>query len=232
MTQVPDAPRPPLVRRASFWLALAAGVLLAALAVVLGLALLAPRGATDAASTSTPTTTPAPTSAAPSTAPPPAPEPEPAPVGVVIPASCDGIYTRDWSADLAPRVLNPAWIDDPSSGFKRLGSNDVGLVTMLEGTTQLECNWVPEGQGGHVFLVTSVASLTPEQQGSTLDHLATTGMECYDESGGTRCVVEGEEGGETWGESHFIREGIWIATRWGGSGPAGYTQDIVTALFG
>lgn len=234
MTQVPDAPRPPLARRPSFWLAVAAGLLLAAIAVVLVVALLAPEGTTDAASTSTPTTAAASTSAPPTTAPAPAPEPppEPAPAVVVIPASCDGIYTRDWSADLAPRVLNPAWIDDAGSDFKRWGSNDVGLVTMLEGTTQLECNWVPESGAGHVFLVTSVASLTPEQQGSTLDYLVTTGMDCYDQSGGTRCVIEGDEGGEAWGESHFVREGIWIATRWGGSGPTGYTQDIVTALFG
>ncbi|MGW4929955.1 hypothetical protein ACWEOH_12445 [Agromyces sp. NPDC004153] len=232
MTQVPDAPRPPLARRPSFWLALAAGLLLAAIAVVLVVALLAPEGTTDAASTSTPTTAAASTSAPPTTAPAPEPPPEPAPAVVAIPSSCDAIYTRDWSADLAPRVLNPAWIDDPASGFKRWGSNDVGLVTMLEGTTQLECNWVPESGTGHVFLVTSVASLTPEQQGSTLDYLVTTGMDCYDQSGGTRCVVEGDEGGEAWGESHFVREGIWIATRWGGSGPTGYTQDIVTALFG
>jgi hypothetical protein len=232
LTQVPDAPRPPLARRASFWLAIAAGLLFAAIAALLAVALLAPRGTTDAASTATPTAT-APTSAPPSTtAPPPEPAPQPAPAVVAIPASCDGIYTRDWSSDLAPRVLNPTWIDDPANGFTRWGSNDVGLVTMLEGTTKLECNWVPESPGGHVFLVTSVATMTPEQQGSLLDYLATTGMDCYDEWAGTRCVVEGDEGGETWGESHFVREGVWIATRWGGSGPTGYTQDIVTALFG
>jgi hypothetical protein len=35
-----------------------------------------------------------------------------------------------------------------------------------------------------------------------------------------------------WGESHFLREGIWIATRWGGNGPDGSTHDIVAAIFG
>jgi len=56
-------------------------------------------------------------------------------------------------------------------------------------------------------------------------------MDCDDESGGTRCVIEREESA-TWGESHFVRDGIWIATRWGVSGPSGCTADIVAAIFG
>ena len=236
MTDVPPAPRPPLARRPQFWLALAAAVLAIAIAVAVGFAIGAAGGTPDAAGTPSPTSTPS--TQAPDAATPPAesdaPDTEAPPdqVEVVIPTSCDDIYTRDWSADLAPRVLNPAWTSDPAGGFKRYGSNDVGLVTMLEATTRLECNWVPESGPGHVFLVTGVAELTPEQQASTLDYLAESDMECYDELSGTRCVIESEAGGEASGESHFLREGIWIATRWGGSGPSGYTHDIVAAIFG
>jgi hypothetical protein len=207
-----------------------AALLLVAVATVVGLMLGAGRGAgvsaSDTPSPGTVTTDAATT--------PPAAEteaPQASDTSVVIPASCADIYTRDWTADLAPRVLNPPWTSDPASGFKRYGSNDVGLVTVLEATTRLECNWVPEGGAGHVFLITGVAELTLEQQGSTLDYLVGTDLGCYDELGGTRCVIEGEEGGENWGESHFIRDGIWIATKWGGSGPSGYTHDIVAALF-
>ncbi|WP_156402025.1 hypothetical protein [Agromyces sp. Soil535] len=229
MSQVPSAERPPLVRRPVFWLLLIAAVLVVVIAVVLGFALGAPRGG-DAATMAAPTSAPRATTDA-ATAPATETASPADQTGVVIPATCDGIYTRDWSGDLAPRVLNPAWVSDPARGFKRYGSNDVGLVTMLEATTRLECNWVPEGGATHLFLVTGVAQLTPEQQGSILDHLATTDMDCYDESGGTRCVIEREES-ETWGESHFVRDGIWIATRWGVSGPSGYTADIVAAIFG
>jgi hypothetical protein len=233
LSQAQPESRPPLVRRPAFWLVVVAALLLIAVATIVGITLGAGRG-TDASATDTPTPGTVATDAA--TATPPATEteaPPPAPAPVVeIPASCADIYTRDWSAELAPRVLNPAWTSDPASGFKRYGSNDVGLVTVLEATTRLECNWVPESGAGHVFLVTGIAELTPEQQGSTLDYLAGTDFECYDELVGTRCVIEGEDGGETWGESHFLRDGIWIATRWGGSGPDGYTHDIVAALFG
>ncbi len=231
MSQAQPDPRPSLFRRPAFWLIVVASLLLIVVAVVVGIALGAGR-AGDASSTGTPVPTTdaaGPTDAANASSPPPTASAAP---GVAIPASCADIYTRDWSADLAPRVLNPAWISDPGSGFKRYGSNDVGLVTMLEATTRLECNWVPESGAGHVFLVTGIAELTPEQQVSTLDHLTGAGFACSEELAGTRCLIEGEGGGENWGESHFLRDGIWIATRWGGSGPNGYTHDIVAAIFG
>ncbi|MBT2498632.1 hypothetical protein J7E25_05950 [Agromyces sp. ISL-38] len=230
----PPAQQRPITRRPLFWLIIAIVLLLIiAIAILIGMALGSTTGTGPTASpTATPTSSEAP-SEAPTSTPTPtesvAPE---TPAAVELPSSCDGIYTRDWSADLAPRVLNPAYTADPASGFKRYGSNDVGLVTVLEATTVLECNWVPETNAGHVFLVTGVATLTPEQQSSTLDYLAGTDFDCYQELEGTRCVVEGAEGGENWGESHFVREGIWIATRWGGSGPSGYTHDIVAAIFG
>lgn len=223
------APRRPLAKRPVFWLALVGVLLLCGVAISAGVAI---GSATDASPSDPASDTAAPTplatdgsATATATAEPPA-------AGVAIPADCADIYTRDWSADLAPRVLNPAWIAEPDSGFKRYGSNDVGLVTVLEATTRLECNWVPEAGAGHVFLITGIAALTPEQQASTLEYLDGTDLECFDELEGVRCVIEREEGGENWGESHFIREGVWIATRWGGSGPDGYTHDVVAAIFG
>ena len=37
---------------------------------------------------------------------------------------------------------------------------------------------------------------------------------------------------DNWGESHFIRDGIWIATKWVNASPDGYTHDMVTTIFG
>lgn len=36
----------------------------------------------------------------------------------------------------------------------------------------------------------------------------------------------------TVGESHFLREGVWLATWWLNIAPDGYTHDIVAALWG
>jgi hypothetical protein len=223
------APRRPLAKRPAFWLALVAVLLLGAVAIAVGVAIgsMTDASPSDAQSDSAAPTPPATDGAASVTA-----TAEPPAAGAAIPADCADIYTRDWAPDLAPRVLNPAWTANPGSDFKGYGSNDAGLVTVLEATTKLECNWVPETGAGHVFVITGVAQLTPEQQASTLEYLAGTDLECFEELEGVRCLVERSEGGENYGESHFLREGIWIATRWGGSGPDGYTHDIVAAIFG
>jgi hypothetical protein len=229
LSQAQPDPRPPLVRRPAFWLVVVVALLLVAVASVLGLMLGAGRGTDVAASdTATPgavtdaaTTPPAAATEAPSTA----------DAAVVIPASCAEIYTRDWSAALGGLVLNPSWAETPGNG-PFWGSNDNGAVTVLEATTKLTCAWVGSTGGGDVGIITNLADLTPEQVSSILAHLASIGHTCYEELGGTRCVVEwNSEAGDS-GESHFVREGIWSATRWSNTVADGYTHDIATALFG
>lgn len=225
----PDSP-PPLLRRPAFWLVVVAALLLAGLATVVGLMLGAGRGA-DATASDTPT--PGPVTTDDATTPPAAATetPPPAATTVVIPASCAEIYTRDWSADLGGLVLNPGWTETPGNG-PFWGSNDNGAVTVLEATTKLTCAWVGPNGGGDVGIITNLAELTPEQVSSTLAHLESIGQTCYEELEGTRCVVEwNSEAGES-GESHFIREGLWSATRWSNVVADGYTHDIATALFG
>ena len=47
-----------------------------------------------------------------------------------------------------------------------------------------------------------------------------------------RCIDQHEAEAGAWGESHFLREGVWIATGWVNAGPNGYTHDMVTTIFG
>jgi hypothetical protein len=230
MTQVPPAARPPLVRRPALWLAVAAAVLVATIAVVLGLAL-APRGGDDAAGRQPPTTTPPPTTDA--AGPPPTVTAPPAetPTAVAIPAACENIYTRDWTPEFGGLVLNPAWTADPDSGV-HLGSRDDTAVGVLESTTHLTCKWGHPNGGSDRGLTTNVLAVAAQQAVDLRAHFEAVGYSCYDELEGIRCVVETEptDDGQS-GESHFFREGIWIATLWVNAGPEGYTHDIVAALF-
>jgi hypothetical protein len=226
--QPPASDHRPLLRRPVFWIVAVVVVALAALVVAAGMMLAGDAASTDAAGA---TERPVPTQ---TTAPTPVPSvtAEPAASGPSIPADCAGIYTKDWAPEMDGLVLNPAWTDDPASGV-RYGSNDTGLVTVLEATTKVTCVWANATGGSDAGgLTTNVAALTPEQSTDVLAHMEELGYDCYEELAGTRCVTETFNDNGTIGESHFVREGIWVATWWLNVGPDGYTHDVVTAIFG
>jgi hypothetical protein len=190
-------------------------------------------------------TLPAPSSesAEPAAATRPAPSAEPSPSAVAvptpepvrderIPTDCAAIYTFDWSSTFAPGyALNPAW-STADGAPAQFGTDDAGALPILQETSQLTCAWLPpEGGDGRVGLVTSVASLDEAQTAAVIAAYQAAGMECYEEQGGTRCIAEWQGVAGSAGESHFIREGLWIATRWDGPAVSGYTLDIVTQLF-
>jgi hypothetical protein len=230
LSQAQPDPSTSLLRRPAFWLVAVAALLLVAVATVVGITLGAGRGA-DTSASETPTPGTVATDAATT---PPAAETEVPPTAdtvVVIPASCPDIYTRDWSAELGGLVLNPPWTETPGNG-PFWGSNDNGAVTVLEATTKLTCAWVGSNGGGDVGLITNLAQLTPEQEASTVVYLGSIGQACYDELLGTRCVIEWNSDAGDSGESHFLREGVWSATRWSNVVADGYTHDIATAIFG
>lgn len=215
--------RPPLAKRPVFWLGIAAALLAITVAFVAGMLI---GGFTGTVPSPSPTSVDRPTPAAQSAV---AVVTPPGPSAAGIPADCADLYTRDWQAELA-LALNPAWADTPESGV-RYASGDVGLQTMLEATTQLTCIWAtPEG-GSDVGITTNVASLTDVQQEEMLAHLGDLGYDCYEEFDGSRCVVEQEGEVGAFGESHFLRSGVWIATGWVNAAPDGYTHDIVAAIF-
>ncbi|GAA1766776.1 hypothetical protein [Agromyces humatus] len=226
MTEHPEqsSDRRPLAKRPVFWLGLVAALLAILVALVVGMLI---GGATGTAPTPSPTSVDRPTPAAQT---PTAVVTPPAPDAAPIPDDCTGIYTRDWQGEL-DLALNPTWTDEPESGV-RYASDDVGLQTMLEGTTRLTCIWAtPEG-GSDVGITTNIAALSEVQQEETRAALNALGYSCYEELEGTRCVVEQEGEVGAFGESHFLRSGVWIATAWVNAAPDGYTHDIVAAIFG
>ena len=147
-----------------------------------------------------------------------------------IPTDCSGLYTTDWAPVLAPLVLNPAWTTAAGSG--PWVATDSTLAGQLEVATALHCNWTSEAGGSGQGVITNVASIATEKQGELTASIGSLGFTCYDELGGLRCVTESTGDGTTVGESHFIKDGIWIATKWIDVSPDGYTHDMVNTVFG
>lgn len=151
----------------------------------------------------------------------------PSPSPSIIPANCAEVYSTDWASQLDPYVLNPDWAKAQPS----IGTNDVALKQLLSPNVRLTCQWgKPEG-GSDVGLVTSLAQIDSETESLVKSRLNALGWTCYDSSGGVRCVTEGSDANGSWGESQFLREGVWIATRWSNLAPDGYTADIVSTLW-
>lgn len=218
----------PVLRRPVTWLIAAAVVLVIAVVVVLVI-LLAPPPADESAE---PAAASRPSPAEP-LAPSPVAVPEPEPVrDPRIPADCTAIYTTDWSGAFAPDyALNPAW--STAEGAPALfGTGDGTALPVLQETSQLTCGWLPPDAGdGTVGLVTNIAVVDEAQTATAIGAYQAAGMDCYEESGGTRCVGEWAGIAGSAGESHFIREGLWIATRWDGPAVSGYTADIIAQIF-
>ncbi|MFC5789494.1 hypothetical protein ACFPPE_06460 [Agromyces tardus] len=224
----PSPARSPIARRRELGLVVVAGLLAVAVSVAVGMVVGANRAEGSAASAPT---RPTPGSSSPVTPIVPiAGEATPATQAVEIPGDCAGIYVRDWAAELAPLVLNPAWTADPGAAPLR-GSNDPVAAAQLADTTRLTCAWATPDGGGDLGVFTDVAVLAPDVEAAIAAHLAETGFDCYAELDGTRCIVEWNVEAGYSGESHFLRQGTWIATRWANVSPDGYTHDIVAAIF-
>jgi hypothetical protein len=128
-------------------------------------------------------------------------------------------------------VLNPEW-STAEGGPVILGTGDQTAAPVLQETSQLTCGWLPpEGGDGSVGLVTSLAAVDQAQTDAAIAAFQAAGMECFEELGGTRCIGEWQGAAGSAGESHFLREGLWIATRWDGPAVSGYTADIVAQIF-
>jgi len=170
----------------------------------------------------------------------PSPLPVAAPTAAVAPgtpkpASCDRIYSPAMMAAFGDLVLNPSWTTAPGAQVTD-GTDDPELLAVIKADEHLSCRWVsPAGPSGS-GVVTNVVWVTPEQSAAVQARLGALGFECYEELNGLRCITEttSDAGGSTEvsGQSHFLRDGIWLATRYVNAGPDGYTHDMVNTIWG
>jgi hypothetical protein len=180
----------------------------------------------EAAARPQPSSSPAPLAVTPS----PQPAAEQA-ANVPHPSQCEQLYSPAMVAAFGDVALNPAWVAEEDSGVNR-GSADPELVTLIDAAGEkLTCVWANAGGASGVGLTTELVWVTSEQSAAVLSRLSAAGMNCYEELGGMRCIVEGEDDGGVFGESHFVRDGIWLATHYFNAGPDGYTHDIIANVW-
>ncbi|UCR88553.1 hypothetical protein [Mycetocola spongiae] len=109
-----------------------------------------------------------------------------------------------------------------------VGSADATLSAELAANPGLRCTW---GSVGASALTTNLTRVDAAAQRATIARLTTIGAKCTRENAGTRCLLSRDTAEGARGESHFLREGIWLATAWEKTAPTGYTADIVETLF-
>lgn len=148
----------------------------------------------------------------------------------VVPASCDGVYSRDWAPEMGGLVLNPEWVLEAPVA-ETTTSFDVELNETSQQTRTIVCRWGHENGGSDRGVTTGIGPVTAEEQQSVLARMQQLEFDCYEELGGTRCVTEMSDDNGSLGESHFLRDGVWIATKWLNISPDGYTHDIINTLW-
>ena len=176
----------------------------------------------------------------PGTRPTPSATAEPQPVASAAPAAagprpttCEAIYSPAMLATLNETgTLNPDWAKEDVNPGVLFGTDDEQLIVLIEGAEHLTCVWGdPEGGSGS-GLTSNVVFVTAEQSETVHQRLLALGENCYEELGGIRCLAETSQGEDgVSGESHFLRDGVWLATRYVNAGPDGYTHDMVATVW-
>lgn len=162
-----------------------------------------------------------------------------------MPKSCDDLFTPALKEYISPDgflALNPAWLQEPGNERKLengYGTFDPELAKMLSVDTGVLCDWSKASGPGEVFLITQVRKVDAATQQTALARMAelasdpNTGWTCVDYTAGRWCLVNTNDGtGNVQGESHFFRDGIWIASDWVNAGPEEYTPHLVQRIFG
>jgi hypothetical protein len=133
------------------------------------------------------------------------------------------------AANAAGLVLNPTWAEGAQPGG--LSLQDPELASVLATLPAIDCRWVgPNGDSG--IGIRSVVALVDANQTAWLaGRFGALGYRPQSELGSTRYFFEANAGGTPYGESHFVREGVWFSTHWVSYGPKGYTADMVNNYF-
>lgn len=149
----------------------------------------------------------------------------PTPVGTILPGECEDIYGPDMFAGLQEDIppLNDPSMTDPNF------SNVDELEELVRSVEYLQCTW---GGAGEMGIVTAVAKVSEEQSTEAQTIMESSGFDCYQQLQGTRCVNRDELEGSTVGESHFLRDDVWLSTLWVNAPIRGYTENMVNAIWG
>lgn len=163
------------------------------------------------------------------------PSPAPSPTGSLAPGTprpteCEELYSPAMVEAFGNLVLNPNWLDDPDEDL-RVGPADEQLQNLIDDNESLECVWTTAKGGSDVGVATALVWVDPDEREATAERLDELGFDCFDEREGLRCITEETTEEGSFGESHFLRDGIWLSTQYGNAGPAGYTLDMVNNLW-
>ncbi|MGO4783464.1 hypothetical protein [Cryobacterium sp. W22_MBD10_FK3] len=215
--------------RRPLWFALGAVGVVLVVALIVVLVVWRGGAGTPTSSDTLPGTRPTPSSTAEPLA---VATPAPAAAAGPRPTTCDAIYSPTMLATLTDTsALNPDWTESDPSGVL-FGTSDAELTTLIESVEHLTCVWADPNGGSGSGLTSNVVFVSADQLEAAHQRLLGLGENCYEELGGIRCVAETPQGDEgIAGESHFLRDGIWLATRYVNAGPDGYTHDMVATIW-
>ncbi len=149
----------------------------------------------------------------------------PSVVGTVIPGDCEEIYLPLMFERL-PSLYPP--LNDPTMADPNFSNTDE-LEEHLRSLEYLQCTWGAAGEDG---IVTAVARVTEEQSAQALAILEEGDFACNDLQQGTRCVSREETDGDVVGETHFLRDDVWLSSLWLNAPVRGYTENMIAALWG
>lgn len=163
-----------------------------------------------------PVVTPAPSDA-------PSATPSTSPVAEGLPADCDALYSDAFKSALAADGA-----PNTAAGLAYRPTTDSLLEPLLATPGSLRCSWGDPTSRG---LLTTIASIGKTSAANVVTRLESLGAKCYAEFSGTRCVRTMSGTGGPRGESHLLRNGIWISTYWTAFSPDGYTAELAKHVF-
>lgn len=203
--------------RAGVVLALAGGVALAASACQ-------PEPSPSSSGAATSTATPLPTAVSPS------PVETMKPDAFELPLGCDQVYSAQMFNTLETDV---APLNDP--GITMLSTQQPALLELLDsGIPSLRCTWGAPSEYG---IATTIAVIDGTQTAAIEADLRDSGFGCAALGDGVLCVIEQrgitqDDTEYVSGESHYVGGGGWVATTYLNAEVEGYTEDIVSTLWG
>lgn len=148
----------------------------------------------------------------------------------ILPEECSGLYGTAMIAEFEREQMH---INEVWTGAREApaGTTDPELQTLLARQPALDCFWLDETGGTEAAVLTVASEVDAEESAAVAARLQALGFAHQNDRGGVRYFVESRADGESKGESHFLRDGVWLATNWYGFGPWGYTGHMAENVF-